>query len=151
MDCSTPGFPVLHCLPEFAQTHVHWVTDAIQPSHPLLPLLLLPSIFPCILVFSSESVLHIRWPKDWSFSLSISPYNEYSELISFDLLAVQGTFKSLLQQHNLKSSVLQHSAFFMIQLLCPYMTSGKTIASTTRTFCWQKVYLCFLICCSGLS
>ena len=85
------------------------------------PLLLLPLIFACILVFSTESVLHIRWPEDWSFSLSISPSNEYSGLISFNLLAVQGTFKSLLQQHNLKASVLQHSAFFMIQLLHPYM------------------------------
>ena len=128
--------------------------ESVMPSNHLIlccPLLLLPSTSPCILVFSSESDLHIRWPKDWSFSLSISPSNEYSGLISFDLLAVQGTFKSLLQQHNLKASVLQHSAFFMIQLLYPYMTSGKTIASTIQTFCWQKLYLCFLICCSGLS
>ena len=98
MDCSRPGFPVLHYLPEFAQTHVHWVDDAIQPCHPLSPLLLLPSIFPSIRVFSSESALHIRWPKYWSFSLRISPSNEYSGLISFrtdwfDLFAVQGTLK----------------------------------------------------------
>ena len=83
MDCSRPGFPVLHYLPEFAQTHVHWVDDAIQPCPPLSPLLLLPSIFPSIRVFSSESALHIRWPKYWSFSLRISPSNEYSRLISF--------------------------------------------------------------------
>ena len=98
MDCSRPGFPVLHCLTEFAQTHVHWVDDAIQPCPPLSPLLLLPSIFPSIRVFSTESALHIRWPKYWSFSLRISPSNEYSGLISFrtdwfDLLAVQGTLK----------------------------------------------------------
>ena len=83
MDCSTPGFPALHYLLEFAQVHVHWISDAIQPSHPLCPLLLLPSVFPSIKVFSSESALHISWPKCWSFSLSISPSNEYSGLISF--------------------------------------------------------------------
>ena len=111
-DCSTPGFPVLHQLPELAETHVQLVGDAIQPSHPLkkkavLPLL--PSIFPSIRVFSNESVLHIRWPKYWRLSFSISSSNEYSGLISFrmdwlDLLAVQGTLKSLLQHHS--SSVL---------------------------------------------
>ena len=110
MDCRAPGFLVLHHLPEFAQTHVHWVSDAIQPappfSHP--PLLFLPSVFPSIRVFSSESALRIRWPKDWSFSFSISPSNEYSGLISFrmdcfDLLAIQGTLKSLLQHHSLKA------------------------------------------------
>ena len=96
MNCSTPGFPVLHYLQEFAQTHVYWVGDAIQPSHPLCcPLLLLPSIFPSFKVFSNESALHIRWPKYWNFNFHISPSNEYSELISFridwfDLLAVQG-------------------------------------------------------------
>ena len=83
MDCSTPSLPVHHQLPEFTQTHVHWVGDAFQPSHPLLPLLLLPSIFPSIRVFSNESVLCIRWPKHWSFSFSISPSSEYSGLISF--------------------------------------------------------------------
>ena len=118
MDCSTPDFPVLHHLPEFAWTHVHWGNDVIQPSYPLLPLLLLPSIFPRIRVFFNESTLHIRWPKYWSFSFSISPSNEYSRLISirmdwFDLLAVQGTLKSLLEHHSLKASVLRHSAFFM--------------------------------------
>ena len=105
MDCSTTDFPVHHHLPELAQTHVHRLGDAIQPSHPLLYPLLLPSIFPSIRVFSNESVLRIRWKKDWSFSFSISPSNEYSGLISFrmdwfDLLAVQGTLKSLLQHHN---------------------------------------------------
>ena len=86
LDCSTPGFPVLHHLPEFAQTHVHWVNDAFQPSYPLHPLLLLPSICPSIRVFSNESALHIRWPKYWSFILGISPYSEYSGLISFRLV-----------------------------------------------------------------
>ena len=107
-----------------------------MPSNHLIlcrPLLLLPSIFPSVRVFSNELVLHIRWPKDWSFSFSISPFNEYSGLISFrmdwlDLLAVQGTFKSLLQHHSLKASILQRSAFFMVQLSYPYMTIGKTIA-----------------------
>ena len=109
MICSTPGFPVLHYPLKFAQTHVYWVGDAIQPSHSLSPLLLVPSIFPSIRVFSNEPALRIRWPDYWS--LSISPSNEYSELISFridcfDLLADQETFKSLLQYHNLKASVL---------------------------------------------
>ena len=124
--------PVHHQLPELAQTHVHRVSDAIQPSHPLSPLFFLPSIFPSIRVFFNEAV-HIRWPKDWSFSFSISPSNEYSGLISFwmdllDLLAVQGTLKSLLQHHNLKTSVLWHSDFFIVQLSHPYMTNGKSIA-----------------------
>ena len=105
MDCSTPGFPVLHNLPEFAQTHVHWVGDAIQPSPPLSSLFLLPSIFPSIKVFSSGSALCIRWPKYWSSNSS--PSNEYSGLISFqidwfDLLAVQGTLKSRLQHRSQK-------------------------------------------------
>ena len=104
MDCSTPGFPVHHQLLELAQTHVHQVGDAIQPSHPLSPLLLLPSIFPSIRDLSKESALRIRWPKYWHFSFCNSPCNEYSGLISFqidwfDLLAVQGTLKSLLQHH----------------------------------------------------
>ena len=121
MDCSTPGFPVHHHLPELAQTHVHWVSDAIQPSILCHPLLLLPSIFPSIRVFSSESVLRIRWPKYWSFSFSISPSSEYSGLISFridqfDLLAVQGTLKSFLQRHSSKASILWLSAFFIVQL-----------------------------------
>ena len=116
--------------------------ESVMPSnHPILchPLLLLPSIFPSIRVFSSESVLPIRWPKYWSFSLSINPSNAYSGLISFrmgwlDLLAVQGTFKSLVQHHSSKASILQCSAFFMVQLSHPYMTTGKTIALTRWTF-----------------
>ena len=118
MDCSTPGFSAHHQLPELVQTHVHRVDDAIQPSHPLLPLLL-PSIFPIIRVFFKESALRIRWLKYWSFSLSIGPSNEYSELISFrtdwlDLLAVQGIIRSHLQHHSLKASILRRSAFFMV-------------------------------------
>ena len=114
---STPGLPVHHQLAEFIQTHVHRVGDAIQPSHPLSALLLPPSIFPSVRVFSSKSAHCIRWPKYWSFSYSISPSNEPSGLISFrmdwlDLLAVQGTLKSLLQHHSSKSSILRHSAFF---------------------------------------
>ena len=111
MDWSTPGLPVCHQLLEFTQTYVHWVGDAIQPSHPLLTLLLLPSIFPSIRVFSNESALCIRWPKYWSFSFNISPSNEHSGLSFFridwlDLLAVQGTLKSLLQHHSSKASIL---------------------------------------------
>ena len=116
--------------------------ESVMPSSHLIlcrPLLLLPSIFPSIRVFSNESVLHIRWPKYWSFSFSISPSNEYSELISFrmdwlDLLAVQGTLKSLLQHHSSKASTLQCSAFFIVQLSHPYMTTGKTIALIRWTF-----------------
>ena len=118
MDCSTPGFPVNHQLPELTRIHVHRV---VMPSNHLIlcrHLLLLPSIFPSIRVFSNESVLCIRWPKYWSFIFSISPSNEYSGLISFrmdwlDLLAVQGALKSLLQHHSSKASILQHSAFFI--------------------------------------
>ena len=122
MDCSKPGFPVHHQLPEPTQIHVHRVNDAIQPSHPLSTLLLLPSIFPSIRVFSNELVLHIRWPKYWSFNFSINPSNEYSGMISFrmdwlDLLAVQGTLKSLLQHHSSKASILQCSAFFIVPTL----------------------------------
>ena len=142
------GYPVLHHFPELAQAHVHRVGDATQPSHPLLPLLLLPSIFPSIRVFSSESALPIRWPEYWSFSFSISPSNEYSGLISFrmdwlDLLAVQGTLKSLLQHHSSKASVLWHSAFFIVQLSHPYMTTGKTVALTRRTFVSKVMSLLF--------
>ena len=122
-------------------------------SHLILchPLLLLPSIFPSIRVFSKEPVLLIRWPKYWSFSFSISPSNAYSGLISFrmdwlDLLAVQGTLKSLLQHHTSKPSIVWCSAFFTIQLSHPYMTAGKTIALTRRTFVLQS-NVCFLICC----
>ena len=139
MNCSTPGLPVHHQLPESTQTHVHRVGDAIQPSHPLLSPSPLPSIFPSIRVFSNESGLRIRWPNYWSFSFSISPSNEHSGLISFwmdwlDLLAVQGTLKSLLQHHSSKASILRRSAFFIVQLSHPYMTTGKTIALTRRTF-----------------
>ena len=126
MDCSMPGLPVHHQLPELTETHVH---DSVMPSnhlilcHTLLP----PSIFPSIRVFSNESALHIRWPKLWSFTFSISPSNEFSGLISFRMdwldLAVQGTLKSLLQHHSSKVSILQHSAFFTVQLSHPYMTT----------------------------
>ena len=155
MDCSTPGFPVHNQLPELTQTHVRRVSDAIQPSHPLSSLLLLPSIFPSTRVFSSESVICIRGPKNWSFSISICPSNEYSGLISFrmdwlDLLAVQGTLKSLLQQYSSKTSVFQRSPFFMVQLSHPYMTIGKIIALTRWTLLAKKC-LCLLICCLGWS
>ena len=148
MDRSTLGFPVHHQLPELAHTYVHRVSDATQPSHPLSPLLLPPSIFPSIRVFSNESVLPIRWPKYWSFSVSISLSNEYSGLICFriewfDLLVVQGTLKSLLQHHSLKASVLWLSAFFMVQLSHPSMTTGKTIAFTRWTFISKVMSLFF--------
>ena len=139
MDCSTPGFPVHHQLPELAQIYAHQVGDAIQPSHPLSS----PSP-PTFNLFqhqglSNESVLHIRWPKDWSFSFSIRPSNEYSGLISFrmdwlDLLAVQGTLKSLLQHHSSKALILWCSAFLIVQLSHPCMTTGKTLALTRWTF-----------------
>ena len=150
MHYSMPGFPVLHHLTDLAQTHVHQVSDAIQPSHPLSSLLLLPSIFPSIRVFSSESVLHIRWPKYWNFSFRISPSNEYSGLISFrmdwlDLLAVQGTLKSVLQHHSSKASILQCSVFFMVQLSHAYLTTGKTIALTILTFVGKVMSLLFNI------
>ena len=138
-DCSMPGLPVHHQLLELAQTHVCRVHVAIQ--HPILccPLLLPPSIFPSIRVFSNESVLHIRWPKYWRFSFSISPSNEHSGLISFrmdwlDFLAVQGALKSLLQHHSSKASVFWSSAFFIVQISHPYMTTGKTITLTKRIF-----------------
>ena len=138
MDCSTPGIPVLHQLLELAQTHVHQVGDAIKHLILCCPLLLLPSIFPSIRLFSNESVLCIRWPKYWSFSFSISPSNECSGLISFMIhwfdLAVRGTLKSLLQYHSLKASILRRSAFFMVQLSHPYMATGKTISLTRWTF-----------------
>ena len=132
MNRSMPGLPVHHQL-QFTQTHVHRVSDAIQPSHP--PLLLLPPIPPSIRVFSNESTLRMRWPKCWSFSFSISPSNEHPGLISFrmgwlDLLVVQGTLKSLLQHHRSKASILRCSAFSIVQLSYPYMITGKTIALT---------------------
>ena len=129
MNRSTPGLPVHHQLPEFTQTHVHRVSDAIQPSYLLSSPSPPPSNFPNIRLFSNKSVLHIRWPKYWSFSFRISPPTKFSGLISFrmdrlDLLAVQGTLKSLLQHHSSKASILRHSAFFTVQLSHPYMTTG---------------------------
>ena len=164
MNLST-GLPVHHQLPEPTKTHVHWVSDAIQPSHLLLspsphmsvesamlsnhlvlcrPLLLLPSIFPSIRVFSNESILRMRWPKYWSFSFSISPSNEHPGQVSFrldwlDLLAVQGTLKSL----SSKASILRCSAFFTVQLSHPYITTGKTIALTRPTFVGKVISLLF--------
>ena len=147
MDCSMPGFPVHYQLPELAQTHAHWVGDAIQPSHPL------SSPSPPALNLSQHQglfkrVLHIKWPKNWSFSLSIYPSNEYSGLISFrmdwlDLFEVQGTLKSLLQHHSSKASILQCSAFFIVQLSHSYMTIGETIALTRWTFIGKVMSLLF--------
>ena len=143
-----PGLPVHHQLPWLTQTHVHRVSDAIQPSHPLSSLLLLPSIFPSIRVFSNESILHIRWQTYWSFHFNSSPSNEYSGLISFrmdwlDLLTVQGTLKSLLQHHSSKASILWRSAFFTVQFSHPYMITGKTIALTRWTFVGKVMSLLF--------
>ena len=143
-NCSTPVSSVLSP-PEFAQTHDPWVDDTIQPSHPLLPLLLLPSILPSIRVVSNELVLDIRGPTYCSFS--IGPSSEYSGLISigtdwFDL-AVQGTLKSLIQHHNSKPSILRHSAFCMVQHSHPHMTAGKTIALTIQTFVSKVMSLLF--------
>ena len=135
MNRSMPGLPVHHQIPEFTQTHIHRVSDAIQASHLCRHLLLLPLILPSIRVFSNESTLCMRWPQYWSFSFSIIPSKEISGLISFrmdwlDLFAVQGTLKSLLQHHSSKASILQCSAFFTVQLSHPYVTTGKTIAMT---------------------
>jgi len=138
MDCSMPGLPVHHQLLEFTQTYVHWVSDAIQPSHPLLspsPPAFNLSQHHGLFQWVSSSHQVVRY---WSLTFSISPSNEYSGLISFrmdwlDLLAVQGTLKSLLQQHSSKASILQHSAFFTIQFSHPYMTTWKTIALTRQT------------------
>ena len=148
MDCSEPGFPVHHQLLELAQTHVHQVGDAIQPSHPLSSHS--PPTFNRSQNWglSNESVLPIRWPKYWSFSFSISPSNEYLGLISFnidrlDLLAGQRTLKSLLQHHSSKASILWCSAFFMVQLSHPYMTAGKIIALTRWTFVRKGMSLLF--------
>ena len=185
MDCSILGVPVCRQLPEFTQSHVHWVGDGpmtlwrnkkhklnkkrnleilwyfiealeivvnswLASNHLMLcrPLLLPSSIFPSIRVSSNESVLRIRWPKYWSFSFSISPSSIYSGLISFrmdwsDLLAVQGTLKSLVQQHSSKASILQCSAYFMVQLSHPYLTTGKTIALTRQTFVGKVTSLLF--------
>ena len=131
-----PGFPVPDHLPEFAQVHVHWIDDAIQSPHPLYPLLLLPSNFPSIRVFSNESAIHIRWPKRWTLSLSfsISPSKEYSGLISFkidwfDFLAFQWILKGLLQHHSPKASIFQCPAFFIVQLSHPYMIAIQQLSS----------------------
>ena len=133
-----PGSPVLHYLPEFAQMHVHWV---MLSNHLILSCLRLPLalLFPSSRAFCNDSALYIREPKYWSFSFNIGPPNEYSGLISFrmdwlDLLAVQGTLKSLLQHHSSKASILRHSPFFIVQLSHPYMATGKTIALTRQTF-----------------
>ena len=148
MNHSTPSLPVHHQLPEFTQTHVHRVSDAIQPSHPLFspsPPAPNPSQHQSL---SNESNLRMRWPKYWSFSFSISPSNEHPGLISFrmdwlDLLAVQGNLKSLLQHHGSKTSILQHSAFFIVQISHPYMTTGKTISLTRRTFVGKVIVSAF--------
>ena len=153
MDCHVPDLPIHHQLPELAQL---MSIQSMMPSNHLIlchPLLLPPSIFPSIRVFSNESVLHIRWPKYWSFSFSISTSNENSGLISFrtdylSLLAVQGTLKSLLQPHSSKASILQCSAFFIVKLSHPYMTTGKTIALSRLTFVGRVMSL-FLICYLG--
>ena len=146
-----PGLPVHHQLSESTQTHLHWVDDAIQSSQPLLspspPAL---SIFPRIRAFSNESVLRIRCPKYWSFSFSIRPSNEHSGLISFrmdwmDILTVQGTLKSLRQHQSSKPSILWCSAFFIVQLSHPYMTTGKTTALTRQTFVGKVMSLLFNI------
>ena len=148
MDCSTPGFPVHHQLRSLLKL---MSIESVMPSNHLIlccPLLLPPSIFPSIRVFSKESVLLIRWPKHWSFSLSISHSSEYSGLISFrvdwlDLLPVQGILKHLLQHHSSKASVLWDSVFFMVQLSYPYMTTRETIALTTQTFVSKVMSLLF--------
>ena len=151
INCSTPAFPARHYLPEFFK--LMSIQSTIPSNHLMLccPLLLPPSIFPSIRGFSSESVLHIRWLNlkcYWSFSFGISPSNEYSGLISFrmdrlDLFAVQGTLKPLLQNHSSKVSILRHSAFFVVQLSHPYMTTGKTIALTSWTFVGKVMSLLF--------
>ena len=148
MNQNTAGLPLHHQLPESTQTRV---IESVMPSNHLIlcgPLLLLPSIFPSIRVFSSESALPIRCPKYWSFSFNISPSNEHPGLIScrmdwLDLIAVQGTLKSLLQHHSSKSSILWCSAFFMVQLSHPHMTTGKTIDLTRRTFVGRVMSLLF--------
>ena len=145
MDCSTPGFPVHHQCSELTQVHIHWLSDAIQPCHPLSS----PSP-PAFNHFQHQGLF--KWvsssQKYWNFSFSISPSKEYSGLISFrmnwlDLLAVQGTLKSLLQHHSSKASILRHSAFFIVQLSHPHMTTGKTIALTGRTFVGKVMSLLF--------
>ena len=149
VNCSAPGFPVLYRLSEISQTHVHWVTDAVWPSHPLSfssPLALRRAQHQSLL--QKELAFWIRWPKYGSFRFRASPFSECSGLTSFgmdwlDLLAVQGTLQSLLQHRSLKASVLWCSAFFMVQLSHPYMTAGKTIALTRRTFVGKVMFLLF--------
>ena len=143
MNRSTPGLPVHHQLPEVTQ--LTSIKSVMPSSHLILchPFLLLPPIPPSIRVFSNKTTLLMRWPKYWSFSFSISPSKEHPGLFFFrmdwlDLLAVQGTLKSLLQHHSSKASILQCSAFLRVQLSHPYMTTGKTIALTRQTVCWQS-------------
>ena len=146
MNRNMPGLPIHHPLPEFTQTHVHWVGDTIQPSHALSSLSSVAPIFPRIKVFSNKSTLH-QVPKYWNFSFSVSPSNSgfiSFEIGWFDLLAVQGTLKNLLQHHSSKASILQCSAFFIVQLSHLYNTTRKTIALTIWTFV-NKVH------CLGLS
>ena len=145
MDFSTPSLPVHHQLLKLMPIESVMTSNNLIPCRPLL---FLPSIFPSIRVFSNESALRIRWPKYWSFSFNFSPSNEHSGLISFrsdwlDRLAIQGTLKSLLQHHSSKASILRHSAFFMVQLSHPYMTTGITIALTKWTFVGKVMSLLF--------
>ena len=154
MDCRMLGLPVHHNSKRFLKL---MSIELVMPSNHLIlchPLVLPPSIFPSIRIFSNESFLCIRWPKDWSFSFSISPSNEYSGLISFrmdwlDLLAAQGTLKSLLQHHSSKASILQRSAFFMVPLSHPYMTTGKTIALSKWTVVGKVLSLLFICYLGG--
>ena len=148
MDCSMWVLPVYFQPPDFTQTHVHWIGDAINHLTLYCPLLLPPSIFPSIRLFSNESVLRIRWPAYWSFSFSISPSNEYSGLISFRmdwlyLLVVQGTLKRTLQHNSSKVSILQCLAFFIVQLSHPYITIGKTIPLSRWIFVGKAMSLLF--------
>ena len=149
MDCRIPGFPVHHQHPELAQTHVHRVRDGIPSSHPVVPFSSRLRSFPASGSFPNESVHCIKWPKYWRFSFSITPSNEYSGLFSFRmhwlvLLAVQETLKSLLQHHTSKASLLRHLAFFIFLYLShPYITTGKTIALTRRTFVGKVMSLLF--------
>ena len=155
MDCNTQGFSILHHLPKIAQTHIHWVSDAIQQSCPLYPLFLLSSIFPSIRVFSNKSVLHIRWPEYWSFSFSISPSNGYSGLISFrmdwlDLLAVQWTLKSLLQNHSSKaSSHLAHYFVFTFSALVSNFWIRKHLQEKSLAQCEVQQCILFLLSSFG--
>ena len=148
MNCNTPGLPVYHPLPSLL--HLISIESVMTSNYLILcyPLLLPPSIFPSIRVFSNEPVLHIRWPKYWSFSFNISPSNEHPGLISFrmnwlGLHAVQGTLKSLLQHHSSKESILRCSAFFVVQLLQPYMTTEKNHSFNQVDLCWQSNVFAF--------